>query len=60
MPKYIEALHLLSLTVAIGMAVYGQSAARQIGVDVRDLRDRMRTTFEDALRAMINESEGGV
>ena len=35
----IEALHLLSLTVAIGMAVYGQSAARQIGADVRELRD---------------------
>ena len=52
----IEALHLLSLTVAIGMAVYGQSAARQIGVDVRDLHDRMRATFQDALLAMINGS----
>ena len=52
----IEALHLLSLTVAIGMAVYGESAARQIGADVRELRDRMRTTFEDALRSMISES----
>lgn len=53
----IEAVHLLSLTVAIGMAVYGQSAARQIGVDVQELRRRMRSTFEDALCAMVNGSD---
>ena len=53
---YRERLHLLSLTVAIGMAVYGQSPARQIGADLRELRDRMRDhirryTSHDDLRA---------
>ena len=55
----IEAVHLLSLTVAIGMAVYGQSAARQVGVDVGELHDRMRTVFEAALRAMISDFRAG-
>jgi AcrR family transcriptional regulator len=54
-----EAVHLLSLIVAIGMAVYEQSAARQIGVDVGELHDRMRITFEAALRTMVPDSRGG-
>jgi AcrR family transcriptional regulator len=55
----IEAVHLLSLTVAIGMAVYGQSAARQVGVDVGELHDRMRSVFEAALRVMISDFRAG-
>ena len=55
----IEAVHLLSLTVAIGVAVYGQSAARQLGVDVRKLHERMRNTFDTAFRAMISDFRDG-
>jgi AcrR family transcriptional regulator len=50
----IDAIHLLSLAVSIGTAVYGESAARQLGVSTEELRRRVRTVFEGALYALID------
>jgi AcrR family transcriptional regulator len=49
----IDALHLLSLAVSIGVAVYGRSAARQLGVGHDELQERVRSMFEKALRAFL-------
>ncbi|MGH9079477.1 MAG: TetR/AcrR family transcriptional regulator [Acidimicrobiales bacterium] len=49
----VEALHLMSLIVSIGTAVYGESAARQFGVDTEELSRRVRKIFEEALRSLF-------
>ncbi len=49
----VDALHLVSLAVSIGTAVYGRSAARQLGIPSDALEQRVRAIFERALRALL-------
>jgi AcrR family transcriptional regulator len=54
-----DAMHLLGLASAIGFAIYGEAAARQLGVTVDELRDRVRSVYERVLRCLANRSGGG-
>lgn len=45
----IEALHLLLLATSIGVAIYLEPAARQLGTDADDLRARTRAAFAHLL-----------
>jgi AcrR family transcriptional regulator len=49
----VEAVHLMSLAMAVSTAIYGDVAARQLGVPVEDLRARARATFARMLTALV-------
>ncbi len=48
-----DAVHLLTLGMVIATAIYGEPAARQLGVPVEELRSRMRALLELMLAALI-------
>jgi AcrR family transcriptional regulator len=45
----VDAVHLLALSASIGVAIYAESAARQLGVSVEELRARTKAVFEHML-----------
>lgn len=48
----VEAAHLVGVAVAIGVAIYAEAAARQLGTDADALRARTRAVFERMLDRM--------
>lgn len=49
----VDAAHLLGLATSIGMAIYGQAAARQLGITRDELHERCRVVFEHMLDALV-------
>lgn len=49
----VDALHLLSVATSIAVAIYAESAARQLGVDRDELVARTRATFARLLAAAV-------
>jgi AcrR family transcriptional regulator len=54
----IEAVHVFSLAAAIAVAIYGDAAARQLGVSTEALRERMRVMLEQTLDALVAAPDG--
>lgn len=52
----VEAAHVLGLATSIAVAIYGDAAARQLGVDVEALRARLRTLYAGLLRALLTDA----
>lgn len=52
----VEAVHLLGLATSIGIAIYAEAAARQLGQDPDELRARTRAVFATAMAAMTTAS----
>jgi len=48
----VDAVHLLGLAVSIGVAIYAESAGRQLGTSVDDIRSRTKAVFEQMLAAV--------
>ena len=48
-----EALHLLGVATSIGVAIYADVAARQLGADPTELTARVRTTFARLLASVV-------
>jgi AcrR family transcriptional regulator len=51
----IEAAHVFGLATSIAVAIYGDSAARQLEVTPKELRERMRTILEQMLTALVSD-----
>jgi AcrR family transcriptional regulator len=49
----IDAAHVFSLATSIAVAIYGDSAARQLDVSTDELRARVRTMLEQMLEALV-------
>jgi AcrR family transcriptional regulator len=49
----IDAAHLLTIAAAIGVAIYEEAGARQLGTDVEQLRARTRAVFERMVAALV-------
>ena len=49
----VDAAHLLGVATAIAVGIYGDAAARQLGVPVEELRSRVRAQFEQMLVALL-------
>jgi hypothetical protein len=45
-------VHLIGLATSIGIAIYAESAARQLDIPVDELRSRTRTVFEHMMRSL--------
>ena len=52
----VDTLHLLTLAMSIGFAIYGPAAARQLGVTPADLHTRAHTVVEQMLAALLAAS----
>jgi AcrR family transcriptional regulator len=48
-----EAAHVFGLATSIAVAIYGDAAARQLGVSTDELRDRIRTILERVLDSLV-------
>ena len=48
----VEALHLISIATSVAVAIYLESAARQLDVPPDELRDRVRAMFGSLLTAV--------
>lgn len=48
-----EALHLLGVATSIGVAIYADAAARQLGADPAELTARVRATFARLLASAV-------
>jgi len=55
----IDAAHLVGLATSIGIAIYAEAAARQLGVDVAEVRSRTRAVFRQMLAALAGPGPGG-
>jgi AcrR family transcriptional regulator len=49
-----EAVHVFGLATSIAVAIYGDAAARQLGVTTKELRDRIRAILERVLDALVS------
>jgi AcrR family transcriptional regulator len=49
----VDAVHLLTLAMSIGFAIYGPAAARQLGTDPGALHDRAHAVVEQMLDALL-------
>jgi AcrR family transcriptional regulator len=49
----IDAAHLLVLATSIGVAIYGEAAAKQLGTDRDELRSRTRAVLAVMLEAVV-------
>ncbi len=49
----VDAAHLLGVAVSIGIAIYADAAARQLGTSADELRERTRVVFERMLEALV-------
>ena len=47
----VEAVHLIALATSIGIAIYAEAAARQLGTPVPELRARTRVVFAQMMQA---------
>jgi AcrR family transcriptional regulator len=52
----VDAMHLLALATAIGAAIYGQAAARQLDTTVDEVNARVRAVFERLLRGLVEDA----
>ena len=50
----IDAAHVFSLATSIAVAIYGDAAARQLGVPTEELRARLRAMLEQMLDALVS------
>jgi len=55
LPDGFDALaaHVLTLSMAMGVAIYGRAVSRQVGIDVDELRDRTEAMFVTMLEGLI-------
>ncbi len=53
----IDAAHVFSLATSIAVAIYGESAARQLGVPTVELRARLRTMLEQMLDGLVHRAD---
>jgi AcrR family transcriptional regulator len=51
----VEATHVLGLATSIAVAIYGNAAAQQLGIDSGTLRTRLRALHEQMLRALLTD-----
>jgi AcrR family transcriptional regulator len=49
----IDAAHLVALATSIALAIYGEHAARQLGVPTEELRARARVLLERMLESVV-------
>jgi hypothetical protein len=49
----IEAAHLLALAMSIGVAIYAEAAARQLGTTTEDVHARTRAMFARMLESFV-------
>ncbi|MGZ4708871.1 MAG: TetR/AcrR family transcriptional regulator [Acidimicrobiales bacterium] len=49
----VDAVHLLGVAVSIGVAIYAEAAARQLGTSVDELRARTKAVFEEMLVGLV-------
>jgi AcrR family transcriptional regulator len=52
----IDAAHLVALATSIAVAIYGESAAHQLGVPTEELRARTRVLLERMLESLVSPS----
>ena len=50
----IDAAHLVGLATSIALAIYGDHAARQLGVPTEELRARTRVLLERMLESLVS------
>ncbi len=55
----VVAGHLLSLSMAVGVAIYGDAVARQVGIDPVELRARARALFVTLTAALVPPGREG-
>ena len=48
----IEAVHLIGLATSIGVAIYAEATARQLGIGTDELHARTRAVFESMMRSL--------
>ena len=48
----IDAVHLIGLATSIGVAIYAEATARQLGTSVEEIRRRTRAVFEQMMAAL--------
>jgi AcrR family transcriptional regulator len=53
----VEAAHLLALAMSIGVAIYAEAAARQMGTTTEDVHARTRAVFASMLEALVGGAE---
>lgn len=51
----VVATHVLTLSVAMGVAIYGAAVAQQVGVTEDELRQRVRALFTRLLESMVTD-----
>jgi AcrR family transcriptional regulator len=51
----VDAAHLVGLATSIGVAIYADAAARQMGTDPDELRARARAVFQQMLEAVTGD-----
>ena len=49
----LEALYLVAASTTMGMSIYAAAAARQLGIEERELVERTRTMLEQAIKALL-------
>ena len=54
----IDAAHLVTVATSIGVAIYVDAVARQVGSSPDELRARARDVFARMLRALVDENSG--
>jgi AcrR family transcriptional regulator len=55
----VDTLHLLTLATAIGFAIYGPAAARQLGISTTELHRRSHAMFERIIEALVDAHAEG-
>jgi len=55
----VDAVHLLTLAMSIGFAIYGPAAARQLGTDAGTLQARAHAVVEQMLTALLASYDAG-
>jgi AcrR family transcriptional regulator len=53
----IDAAHVLGLAASIAVAIYGDAAARQLGVATEEIRARVRAVLVQMLTSLVDEKE---
>ncbi len=53
----VDAVHLFGVAASIGIAIYAEAAARQLGTSVEELRARTKAVFEQLLAGLLPPAE---
>ncbi len=54
----IESIHLVSVAMTIGLSIYGEAAARQLGIDTAELVARSRDMVERMVHLVLDDAAG--